>query len=475
MSDWLAPERPYSIAHRGASAYAPEGSLDAYEKAARLGADFWEVDIRRAACGTLMSYHDETLPDGRAIAELRADEIVQTTRGQAVHAVPLASVLALAVARQAGIYADIKDAAAAIPTMKALMEQGISRAILGAFDDRAVAALDAVDCPYPRAALVPVGADPFEHARGADIMHLCWERLEHPQDLLTPAFFARAEELGQKVVLWHEEDPARMAELRHLPVLGICSDRPELVHPFRARDLAPLDIVCHRGATEFAPENTAEAATCAFAAGFDVVELDVQSLRDGTLAVIHDPTFERTTDGRGAVNWASWDDCASLDAGSWYAPRFAGQRIPRFAEMLDIATAQGGQLYVELKAADPEAVIAEVRARGAMERCFFWAFDHQRLSHLRAIAPDARIMLRRQDLPDLETALTQLSPAIIEYTPQDTLSEFPRCRAAGVRPMIAYMGRDTEVFDLLLAAAPDLVNLHFPFLFRDHMRARLAT
>ncbi|OIQ31299.1 MAG: hypothetical protein BM562_08330 [Alphaproteobacteria bacterium MedPE-SWcel] len=472
MTDWMTPDRPYAIAHRGASAYAPEGSLEAYEKAARLGADFWEVDIRRAACGTLVACHDATLPDGRAVAQLTADELSQAARDLGVSAVPLASVLALAVARQAGIYADIKDPVAAIPVMQALIAQGIDRAILGTFDPRAVAALAAVDCPYPRAALVPPGVDPFEHAQGADIIHLCWERLERPQDQLTPDFFARARDRGQSIVLWHEEDPVRMADLRHLPVLGICSDRPELVHPFRARALGPLEIVCHRGATEFAPENTAEAAICAFAAGFDVVELDVQSLSDGTLAVIHDPTFDRTTDGRGAVNWATSETCAHLDAGGWYSGHFSGEKVPGFADILDIAAAYDGQLYVELKSADPAAVIAAVRERDAMHRCFFWAFDHDRLVALRHAAPDARIMIRRQDLPDLKTALTTLSPAIIEYTHTEDFSEFPRCRAAGVRPMVAYMGRDTEIFDQILAAAPDLANLHFPFLFRDHIQAR---
>ncbi len=475
MTDWMTPARPYAIAHRGASAYAPDCSLEAYEKAARLGADFWEVDVRRAACGTLITYHDACLPDGRAIAALTAEEIGVAATLQAVSAVPFATVLSLALSRNAGIYADIKDPAAAVAVMKALLAHGIDRAILGAFDPRAVAALAAANCPYPRAVLIPVGVDPFSVAEGADILHLCWESLERPQDLLTPEFFARAEARNQKVVLWHEEDPARMAELRHLPVLGICSDRPELVHPFRASQFAPLEIVCHRGATEFAPENTIEAAHCAFAAGFDVVELDVQSLRDGSLVVIHDPTFERTTNGRGAVNWATAQDCGALDAGSWYAPHFADQRVPEFSAFLDIARRYDRQLYVELKAADPSAVLATVRQQGAMERCFFWSFDQARLLTLRAAAPEARIMIRRQDLVDLDEALRRLTPDIVEFTHLEDTADFARCRAAGARTMIAYMGRDSEIFDQILAAAPDLANLHFPFLFRDHMRARRET
>jgi len=475
MTHWLSPARPYVIAHRGASAYAPDCSIEAYEKAARLGADFWEVDIRRAACGTLVACHDAALPDGRAIAELTFDQLGAAAPAQGVSAVALASILALAVEHDAGVYADIKDVDAALPVMAALQAQGITRAILGTFDPEAIAALDAAQCPYPRAALVPVGVDPFAHARGAEIIHLCWESLDRPQDLLTPAFFAKAAQRGQKVVLWHEEDPQRMAELRHLPVLGICSDRPEMVHPYSARDDAQIEIVCHRGAPEFAPENTVEGAICAFGAGFNVVELDVHSLRDGTLAVIHDDSFDRTTDGCGRVAWSTVADCAKRDAGAWYSPHFTGTKVPNLDETLDVTRTHGGKLYVELKQADPDAVLAAVRAKGMMERCFFWSFDYQRLAALRAAAPEAHIMIRRQDLPDLETALATLRPGILEFTVEEDFSEFSRCRAAGVRPMIAYMGRDTAVFDKLLAAGPDLVNLHFPFLFRDHLRARRET
>jgi len=52
--------------------------------------------------------------------------------------------------------------------------------------------------------------------------------------MLTPDLFARAFRDGKKVVLWHEEGPLRMAVFRTKPVTRICSDMPELVHPFWA-------------------------------------------------------------------------------------------------------------------------------------------------------------------------------------------------------------------------------------------------
>src|SRR5689334_2512966 len=72
------------IAHRGASAYAPENTLAAFELAARQGADMIELDVQRTADGVLVIFHDDTTErwDGRArlvsactLAELLALDI----------------------------------------------------------------------------------------------------------------------------------------------------------------------------------------------------------------------------------------------------------------------------------------------------------------------------------------------------------------------------------------------------------------
>lgn len=53
--------RPIVIVHRGASAFAPENTLEAYAAAMDHGADGCEVDLRRTADGVLVLFHDEGL------------------------------------------------------------------------------------------------------------------------------------------------------------------------------------------------------------------------------------------------------------------------------------------------------------------------------------------------------------------------------------------------------------------------------
>src|SRR5919197_4354903 len=93
-------------------------------------------------------------------------------------------------------------------------------------------------------------------------------------------------------------------------------------------------VVGHRGAMGYAPENTLASFELAVEQGADVVELDVHLSRDGQVVVIHDEQLDRTTDGRGLVGDRTLDELKRLDAGSWFDPRFAGQRIPTLHEVL---------------------------------------------------------------------------------------------------------------------------------------------
>ena len=461
MTQPFIPPRPYSIAHRGASAYAPPNTLTAFSKAAELGADMWEVDIRTTADGVPVVHHDATLGSGETLKEL-SREVLRTIMPDCPD---LAEVVALAAKLGAGIYADIKDADAALATMYMLQDAKIELVIIGAFSSEIIQMLKEAGSKYPVAGLVPRGADPHLHAKDADIIHLCWEHLAAPQDKLTPDLFARAFRDGKEVVLWHEEDPVRMAALRTKPVTGICSDMPELVNPFRAPSGYPFDIVCHRGVNLIAPENTLPALECGLAAGFGFIEVDLQITSDGEIVVIHDKTLDRTTDGSGPVTQQSFDDLRALDAGGWFNPFFKGTKIPTLGEVLDLLIRYDGRAYLELKSAPPEPVLEQVARSGLLDRVFFWSFNRDFLVKLRQISPAAKIMARRQDYNSLDETIADFGANIVEFIPTEESMDLASLRGSDVQSMVAYMGQDVGTFAKMIRLRPDLFNLNYPFAF----------
>ena len=110
-------------------------------------------------------------------------------------------------------------------------------------------------------------------------------------------------------------------------------------------------IIAHRGASGYAPENTMAAFCRAVELGAGFIETDLHLTRDAHLVAIHDDTLERTTTGRGEVKHFTLAELRELDAGSWFAPEFAGERIPSLAEILEFAREKDVAFFLEVKPA----------------------------------------------------------------------------------------------------------------------------
>jgi glycerophosphoryl diester phosphodiesterase len=148
------------------------------------------------------------------------------------------------------------------------------------------------------------------------------------------------------------------------------------------------EIIAHRGYSAIAPENTLVALARALEAGADALEWDVQMTADGVPVLLHDELLDRTTDGTGAAATHTLESLRSLDAGSWFGPEFAGERVPTVAEALALARARCRRIYPELKGRgrpeDAEAVVRLVRESGWEDDCVLISMDWTALAAARA-------------------------------------------------------------------------------------------
>lgn len=110
----------------------------------------------------------------------------------------------------------------------------------------------------------------------------------------------------------------------------------------------PVLVIAHRGASGSAPENTLAAFRKAREIGADMIELDVHLSRDGEVMVIHDDAVDHRTNGTGRVADLARTELQQLDAGSWFAPEFAGEPIPALEDVLTLARGRMG-VNVEIK------------------------------------------------------------------------------------------------------------------------------
>jgi glycerophosphoryl diester phosphodiesterase len=244
--------------------------------------------------------------------------------------------------------------------------------------------------------------------------------------------------------------------------------------------LSPADVVGHRGLFKEAPENTlANFRACLnLRLGF---EFDVQRTADGCLVCLHDASVDRTTDGDGKVGELTLNQIRQLDAGRWFSPEFAGERIPRIDEVFALIASQGrheGLFAVDIKAADErvEADLVHLATQhGILDRLIFIGRtidDAQVRQRLRAASPKTRVAR-------LVTGATEIDSAVADPTCDwlyvrfiPTSSDVRRVDEAGKRLFLAgplAAGRECANWRSAAVAGIDAILTDYPLDLRREL------
>ena len=142
--------------------------------------------------------------------------------------------------------------------------------------------------------------------------------------------------------------------------------------------------ISHRGVTERAVENTPVAFQDAVAAGFDTLETDLRSTRDGVLVLAHDDEMAHIAKSNRRISETDYDEIETI-------PLRDGQRILRFEEFVDEFAGQRWLLDIKpetsVQVIDLLAGRMQDRAFASMlrerARFLFWSEREQRYGQTR--------------------------------------------------------------------------------------------
>lgn len=225
------PARPTSrptqvIAHRGASAAAPENTIDAFGLARRLGADAVELDVRRTADERLVVRHDAHLADGTVLAAVDHRDLP-----------PDVPTLEAALDACEGMWVNVEikndpndpdfDPERSLATRVAdvLRERDVDdRWVVSSFDRATIDRVAAVAPGLPTAWLVYELDEAMVRGLRDD-----GHRAVHPWvAALTEAHVRLAHAAGLAVNTWTCNDEVRWRELVAWGVDGVCTDVPDI-------------------------------------------------------------------------------------------------------------------------------------------------------------------------------------------------------------------------------------------------------
>jgi glycerophosphoryl diester phosphodiesterase len=265
-----------------------------------------------------------------------------------------------------------------------------------------------------------------------------------------------------------------------IPLLPLVLAAAALLSPAAAGAAGPLGpvlTISHRGASGYAPEHTIAAYDLAIAMGADYIEQDLQQTSDGHLVDMHDATLDRTTDCTGNVSDHTLAEIKRCDAGSWFGPQFAGERVPTLDELF---TRYGRRVnyYIETKSPEQadameERLLETMRRHGLLKRSedrwqvLVQSFSPASLLKLHQL--DARLpliqlvtgpqpsLVVQAQLPAIETYAIGIGP---DFSSVDaSLVEAAHARCLAVHPYTVNAVTDMSA---LLAAGVDGMFTNFP-------------
>ena len=239
----LKTMKPLVIAHRGASAYAPENTLSAFNLALEMGADGVELDVSLTKDGIPVVLHDDTVDrttNGRGavnqltlaqVKELDASNKFEKYRGEKI---PTLEQVLRAVAPRGTINIELKNFALKTDGIEAATlaaienTSALDRVMVSSFNPLALRRMCQLEPRIPRGLLYSPRLPIF--LRRAWLRPLAHPTAMHPHfSMITREFVAWARGKGYKINTWTVDDPNEMKRLIELGVDGIITNKPDVL------------------------------------------------------------------------------------------------------------------------------------------------------------------------------------------------------------------------------------------------------
>lgn len=147
----------------------------------------------------------------------------------------------------------------------------------------------------------------------------------------------------------------------------------------------------HRGASEYAPENTLSSFYLGLLQGANGIETDVQKTKDGVLVLFHDDTLDRVSNKQGKLCDYTWDELKNIEIYGNCTTGFY-DRIVTLKEFLEKFSKYDINFAIELKGADVERETLEmVKEFGIMKKTTFTSFRYEYIKKIKEIDSSARV------------------------------------------------------------------------------------
>lgn len=228
-----------------------------------------------------------------------------------------------------------------------------------------------------------------------------------------------------------------------------------------------FQILAHRGASAYYPENTLPSFYRGLELGGNGLETDLQKSKDGVIYLFHDDVMGRTSNLKGKTVDYTWEELKQADVGSWFSPKWKNERIVTFDEFLYHFGGKDIILAIELKAAftpdEFKQTLGIINKYHAWEKVTITSFIFQNLLNTREVDKKIKLgyLMGKIDLNVINQLKSigaqQICPDVQKLTAEDV--RLAKKNGLEVR---AWNIANTDVLEKTIAMGVDGMTVNFP-------------
>jgi glycerophosphoryl diester phosphodiesterase len=224
----------------------------------------------------------------------------------------------------------------------------------------------------------------------------------------------------------------------------------------------------HRGASEYAPENTLSSFYLGLFCGANGIETDVQKTKDGVLVLFHDDTMDRVTGQTGCVADYTYQELLAFDVKKGDITA----KITTLEAFLQRYADKDLTFAIELKEAGIEKETADLIYKyNAQDKVIITSFKYDAIAQMKKCAPDLRrgyLLFKldqktRKEVEELE--LYEICPKGDDVTKEE-VEEFHK-KGYGVR---AWGMTNTDIMIETIKKGVDGMTVNFPDKLTEYLK-----
>lgn len=228
----------------------------------------------------------------------------------------------------------------------------------------------------------------------------------------------------------------------------------------------------HRGASQYAPENTMSSFRKGIELGATGIECDLRKTKDGKIVICHNRKIDKISSGKGKICDYTYEELLQFDFGSWFAPEYKGEKIVLFEDYAKEFLPKNLTFAIEIKVRGiNKKVLGIIKKYAVHDNIYITSFDYRILKNMRRLDKNIKISwlvkegINEKNIKKIKKIKgNQICPIANLITEKDV--EFANANGITVRP---WKVKNEEIMERMYKLNIQGMTVNFPDKLRKLM------